>query len=115
MKFGLQIDLEVGGAGDLEASVDRVVEEFSKLELLTPGLIDMSIGLDLAENHVDVEMTVQADTVDGAVSLGVSSLRAAIHATGASTPNWDDAPFDESIVRFILDETGLQARPLVDA
>lgn len=115
MKYGLRIDLAVTGPGSLEESVERVVEEFAKLEGCTDGLLDFALGANLVAGDVEVEITVEADALEDAVSLGVSSLRTAIHAAGGGTPNWDTLPLDESLVQYVLDKNGLIARPLIDA
>ena len=115
MKYGVHVPLVTSGDADLSECVEQVMEPWAALEECHERLLDFALGMDLSTGTVEAEITVEADAVEEAVSLAVSSLRSAIHASGGLTPDWDTIPTDTAVKSYILDETGLSARPLVDA
>jgi len=116
MKYGLHIELDVVGTDDVGAAADVVVEQFAALERCHDGLLDFALGADNKTRSVEVGITVEAATPEEAVSIGLSSLRTAIHASGGGTPGWDDQPARDYVVAYTIDEkNGLEVRPLVDA
>lgn len=51
-----------------------------------------------------------------AAKIGVSFIRAAIHATGAATHGWDDTDVGDQLVIYQADtDEGVEVLPLVDA
>jgi hypothetical protein len=102
--YEVKIELRASG-DDVSASFDRVIDAYAELEAACPELLDCAFGFArLSEYHarVDVELTVDADTEDKAWEIGMSSVRSAIHATGAGTPNWDERP--SGVVYRVADE-----------
>lgn len=69
-----------------------VTDRYAELEQADPNLLDSSFGLTDEKEHgvVDIELTVNAADEDIAFTLGIGSVRAAIHAAGGCTPDWDD-------------------------
>ena len=93
-----------------------MVEQFAALEAAHHGLLDFALGADDEARSIEVQITVEAATLEAAVSLGVSSLRSAIHASGGGTPGWDDQPARDYVIGYTIDEeNGLEVRPLVGA
>jgi hypothetical protein len=72
-----------GGPDQLDAHLDRVMDELEKLDAGSP-----SIDATLANGTVDISVGVQADSWDDAVKLGLDTIRTAIHAAGGATPDW---------------------------
>lgn len=68
------------------AEVDSIMEEMLNLE--TEVLHSTSIGLDLDKQELEVSVSVEAETFERAVEIGISAIRTAIHAAGGSTPDW---------------------------
>lgn len=114
MKYGLEMRLRVQGPTETLADhVDQVTEQLVALEGCTPELLDSAIAVEVSSGEVDVEMTLDAVLPEQATTVGISCLRAAIHAAGGGTPDWDEAPTDEHVVLYLLDAQEL--RPLVPA
>ncbi len=103
----------VSGTDDVPAAVEAVIEEYAKLEEGDDCLLDLAVGLDDETGIVEVEITVEAGSVDGAAGKGMGSFRTAVHATGAATPDWSTA--GEGLAFVLEAESGLRTRPLVDA
>jgi len=102
--------------GDLGDNIEQVVEELAKLDACNSDLLDFSADSDATNDTAEFTVTVQASSIEGAMSTGVSCIRAAIHATGASTHGWDDEPDEDTVVIYQVDsDEGVEVRPLVDA
>jgi hypothetical protein len=69
---------------DLESFLDQVLEELLRLE----GVEDSTMSASLAEGTVTIMVTVDAPLPELATYVGMSAIRAAFHAAGASTPDW---------------------------
>lgn len=105
MMFGLHLDLTATGAGDLHEHVDTVAEQMASTEQCNSNLLDFSIGADAETGEVEIEVTVQAESVEDALATGISWIRSAIHAAGAGTPGWEDgAAAAARLVEYRLDE-----------
>jgi hypothetical protein len=76
----------------LDAHTDLVMEELLKLE--DENVSDSDISAILAQSEVSVTVVAIAMTFDDAVQLADSTIRAAIHAAGGSTPRWKTPVFD---------------------
>lgn len=66
----------------LEEHFDRVLEELTKLGF------DADITATLSRGLVDFDFEIEADLILDAMAQGLTALRTALHAAGASTPNW---------------------------
>lgn len=116
MKYGVQIDLryDAGPKDDPASEVEGIVEHLIDLEACTDGLLDSTIGLDLAARTVGVEVTVEAATAGAALDLAVGCLRTAIHTGGGSTPGWEGERAEIGRIAFIIDDDeGLNVRRLM--
>ena len=73
-----------GPAEDLEGFLDGVMEELLRLE----GVEDSTVSASLAQEQVTIMVTVDTPTPELATFVGMSAIRAAFHAAGASTSDW---------------------------
>lgn len=71
-------------ADEFESHLSAVMEQ-----LLAVDADDATIGATLAVGEVEVSISVEADSVEDATRLGIGTIRAAVHATGAITAGWD--------------------------
>jgi hypothetical protein len=66
--------------------------------------LDVSVGAATAPDgltaDVEVDMTVSAGTLEDAFGVGMTWLRTAAHAAGASTPGWENAAPGDGIIVF---------------
>jgi hypothetical protein len=69
---------------DLESFLDQVLEELLRLD----GVEDSTMSASLAKRTVTIMVTIDAPSPEGAAAIGMSAIRAAFHAAGASTPDW---------------------------
>lgn len=85
MKGNFTAELRVEGSdpNQLEAQLDRVMEELVRL-----GVEDPAIGGTLTSGEVEISITVDAESLEEAMPKAVTVLRAAIHAAEGSTPGW---------------------------
>jgi hypothetical protein len=116
MMYELHLGLSVSTPEDdatLSTHLEEVAEALAAQELGNEALLDFSLGADLAARTVEIEVTVDAPSPEQAAAEGFSWIRAAIHATGASTPNWEAAPVAAGLVEFHLDRAS--TKPLIDA
>lgn len=115
--FEVVLPLQVEGhEGDLEEEIERVVAELAALDDCKDELLDYAVSLNQEDDTVEFEVTVQADEPPEALSIAISCVRAAIHATGAGTPGWDDHQSDDARVVYQVDsEEGMEIRPVAHA
>ncbi|MEU6131047.1 hypothetical protein ABZ805_17905 [Saccharopolyspora sp. NPDC047091] len=73
---------------DLFDHGDRLTEALLEQEVCTPELADSAVSVDRGRGLVEVEASAKADSVDEAIAVGQSAIRAALHACGVSTPFW---------------------------
>jgi hypothetical protein len=71
-------------AEELERFLDRVMDELLKLY----GVEDSTLTASLAEGRFSIMLTVEAPYPESAAAIGMSTIRTAFHAAGASTPEW---------------------------
>jgi hypothetical protein len=84
MKVAFATHLHVTGTPEeVEASLDRVMEELLRL-----GAEDPAIGGAMATGEVEISLTVDAPSPEDAVPLAMTTIRTAIHAAEGHTPNW---------------------------
>ena len=117
MMFSVNVPVEVSGhTGDLGDNIELVVEELAKLDACKTDLLDFAASSDASDNTAVFTVTVQAPSIEEAMTVGVSSIRAAIHAAGAATHGWNDTDVDDRVVVYRVDsDEGVEVRPLVDA
>lgn len=100
--------------------LDAVYANLVDQEAANDALLDSDMDVEVVDGPravADVRLTLETVDVATARSVGVSSLRAAVHAAGIHTPHWDDVPH-EGVVRTLpleATEEVVEATPLVDA
>lgn len=113
MKYAIKAALAVrGDFDDLGDVVEKIADELANLQDCNERLLDFAFGSDSTDSTVEFELTVEADNVDETINVGGSWLRTAIHATGGSTPGWEDSGPREHALVYELDDTGMHVRPL---
>jgi hypothetical protein len=117
MMFSVNVPVQViGYTGDLGDHVEQVVEELAKLDMCDSDLLDFAASSDAGDDTAVFTVTVRAPSIEGAMTAGVSCIRAAIHATGAATHGWDDTVVGDQVIIYEVDsDEGVEVRPLVDA
>ena len=117
MRYWIKIPVQVSRyEGDLGDNIDSVVQELVKLDACNNSLLDFSADSDSTDDTAAFAVTVEADTLDQALAAGASIIRSAIHATGAATPNWDDAGAYDDVVIYQLDtDESVEIRQLAAA
>lgn len=117
MKYWVNVPVQVTGyQGDLGDNIDLVVEQLAKLDACNDALLDFSAESDATDDTAEFAVTVDASGLEEALSTGLSCIRSAIHATGAATPDWDDAPSEHGVVIYQIDaDESVEVRPLVNA
>lgn len=68
--------------------VGEVMAELISLEEAGSQISDAALSLDTAERTVLVELTATGPTYPDAAAVGLSAIRAAIHAAGGHTGSW---------------------------
>jgi hypothetical protein len=83
-RFDVSADGPASTSEDLESFLDQVLEELLRLE----GVEDSTMSASLANRTVTIMVTVDTSLPELATFAGMSAIRAAFHAAGASTPDW---------------------------
>jgi hypothetical protein len=117
MRYWVKIPVQVARyQGDLGDNIDEVVQELVKLEGCNGALLDFSADSDATDDTAAFAVTVEAESLEDALRTGTSCIRSAIHATGAATPDWDEADAYEGVVIYQLDtDESVEVRQLVSA
>ena len=117
MMFSVSVPVQViAYSGDLGDNIEQVVEELAKLGICNSDLLDFAADSDATDDTAEFTVTVTAPSLEEAMATGVSCIRSAIHATGASTHGWDDEPDEDTVVIYQVDsDEGIGVRPLVNA
>ena len=108
---GVVFNIDNGGTSaalipeELESHLSAVMDS-----LLDLNADDATVGAALAAGQVEISVSVEADSVAGAVDAGFAVIRSAIHAAGGATPGWD---MDFVSVRSVLVDE--EAENLVNA
>ena len=76
----------------LEVAADKLMEQLLALENAGCGIHSSAVSADLGASQLEVEVSIDADSKKIALSVAQSCIRAAIHATGGATPEWQQAP-----------------------
>jgi hypothetical protein len=117
VKYWVKIPVQVARyQGDLGDNIDMVVQELVKLDACNNELLDFSADSDATDDTAAFAVTVEADRLEQALAVGTSIIRSAIHATGAATPNWDEADAYDDVVIYQLDtDESVEVRQLVNS
>ncbi len=76
---------------DFEAILDDLTDELSDLEDAHSDLLDAAVFVSVEERTLTIAATASGESFDDAESVAQSCIRAAIHATGGATEDWNDA------------------------
>lgn len=76
-------------AKQLEAKGDRVMAALLDIESVDPRITDCAVSLDTANKVMTIGLVVSGTDYEETVAHSLTSIRAAIHAAGGSTPGWD--------------------------
>lgn len=117
MKYWVKIPVQVTRYhGDLGDNIDLVVQELAKLDACNSALLDYTAESDATNDTAAFAVTVEGASLEEAAQIGLGAIRAAIHATGAATPDWDDTSHGDDVVIYQLDAgESVEVRPLVSA
>lgn len=117
MMYSVNVPVQViGYTGELGDNIEQVVEELAKLDACDDDLLDFAADSDATDDTAAFTVTVRASSIEKAMKVGMGSIRAAIHATGAATHGWDDDDAGDQVVIYQVEtDEGVEVRPLVDA
>ena len=76
-------------AKQLEVKGDRVMSALLDIESVDPRITDSAVSLDTANKVMTIGLVVSGTDYEETVAHSLTSIRAAIHAAGGSTPGWD--------------------------
>jgi len=76
----------------LAKASDELMEQLLALEEAGCGIHSSAVSVDLGERSVELEVAVDGSEEGVVIAVARSCIRAAIHATGGATPDWDRAP-----------------------
>jgi hypothetical protein len=76
----------------LEVAAGKLMEQLLALEDAGCGIHSSAVSADLGASQFQVEVSIDADSKKIALSVAQPCIRAAIHATGGATPEWEQAP-----------------------
>ena len=96
MRANISMTFEVDGDGNLDVQTDLVFEALLALEQANVNLCDSDLDAILTDRLVTLRVAAQADTLDQALALGGSAIRAAIHTAGGATPGWTNPTPDDA-------------------
>jgi hypothetical protein len=82
-RFSVAQEGSASTSEDLESFLDQVLEELLRLD----GVEDSTMSASLADRTVTIMVTVEQSLPELATYVGMSAIRAAFHAAGASTPD----------------------------
>lgn len=92
----IEFRVSIGGDTDLESIVDALADELASLEDVTPALLDSTVSMDADESLIAATVTTEADTFEAAAQTGDAAVRAAVHAAGGATPDWNASTIRDS-------------------
>lgn len=75
------------GGAKVHDRAEAVMAELVELSE-TGDVLDSSVSSDEEHCIVTLQVTVEADDLDGGIAKAMAAMRAAIHAVGDSTPGW---------------------------
>ncbi len=70
--------------------VTQLIDNFADLDAMCADLLDWSIGASLGEQRIEIEATLDADTVEGAQARGRELLALAVGFTGGQVAHMAD-------------------------
>lgn len=71
-------------ADDLESVFENVADCMADMDDM-----DADAAVNLEERTVEMSMSIQCERVEEAADRALTAVRAAVHAAGGSTPDWD--------------------------
>ena len=92
MTISCEWEFHVAGthsAKQLEVKGDRVMSALLDIESVDPRITDSAVSLDIANKVMTIGLVVAGMDYGETVAHALSSIRAAIHAAGGATPDWD--------------------------
>ena len=109
--FEATIELRVSGPNRSE-HFQHVVDAYYAIEQADESLLDAAWSFADGDEHADVEveLTLRGDSEDTAYKAAACAVRAAIHAAGGFTPDWDDRPDPHTPV-YRLDDIEIELVP----
>lgn len=87
-RYYLEITCLVRGVSRDEA--EKLFDALADAVYDLSDVIDADLGANLADARFDFSMAVDAETEVEALQQGLAAVRTAVHATGGSTPGWED-------------------------
>jgi hypothetical protein len=87
--FGLRFVTANGNEADFDKLTDEFYDELLRLEDVCPEIIDPDIAVSLADLTVEVEMTVEAESLLDAQVRAINVARSALHTIEVATPGWE--------------------------
>ena len=94
MNIACEWEFQLAGAQSvsrIQASGDRIMTSLLELESADARLTDSSVSLDASTGILTIGITASGSDYQESVDHALTSIRAAIHAAGGSTPDWDSA------------------------
>lgn len=70
--------------------VIQLMDNFADLDEMCDDLLDWSIGASLGEQRIEIEATLDADTVEAAQARGLQLIELAVGFTGGQVPHMTD-------------------------
>ena len=88
-------------ASNLLDHFEAVLDQLAEIEAGDPTLTDSDLSVNLHEGRAELAISVAVDSLEEAVTVGSAAIRAAIHAAGGFTPDWENvnwnfrAPYED--------------------
>ncbi|MFK3980120.1 hypothetical protein ACI2K4_07015 [Micromonospora sp. NPDC050397] len=98
--LGVELTFESNPHGSdeqFEAFLDEVIDQLDRIGR------EVSLAARLADRVADFAATIEADEIEGALSLLLPDLRAALHAAGCSTAGWPEFIPKSPVIRELQD------------
>lgn len=76
-------------AGEVLAHLSDVIDALEEIEETDAAILQCDLHADLGSGRIEIDVAVDAEDGLAASVLGLSGIRAAIHAAGGSTPGWE--------------------------
>lgn len=89
MRFMVWQTISCAGGTLDEKVMEQVTDALFDLEECDPVISDIDVAASLATGKADVQMAVTADSPQAALEKASATVRAALHAAGYSTPEWE--------------------------
>ncbi|WP_454162564.1 hypothetical protein [Gordonia iterans] len=88
------VEVEIGvdpeaGADRLEAVFDALADAVADLTADDYGPLDADVGMTVAEQTIQLAITLEDDDDERAAQRGLVAARSAVHAAGGPTGGWE--------------------------